>query len=558
MEPRSMGSWLTLAVCLLCILPFSLSSERRLGTTGGSKSAAPSPSQEFPFDATHAEGSLEALAPSAGGMGWDLNAAIATAHNFGMPRLAAYLSRLMPQSSPKTVEQAAEHPKPAPEPMDVIKKLAASAPGPAESGSAAEEPSFKGKPLARTEADERQYAKMKAEEAAAKAEGRAAPVPFPIIYLDQLYNINDLQADEIFSKGTAEIPSDIAKHNFAFCNQDVTLTQAWEKPTNWPRVDWPEADEIFNDISRAFWHGKWFVTDPETHERKLFNIIFLDDTLGFIANTEYANPGFHPDGKPSFLVNYSSTEATIFKAVLDEFRRVGPTIFLGSGIAYIDVYKYLARYPQPWTQALLTAFRPLIDFGNAAFTGTTIAVRALRNMSEYTNLRYPPEQFLPFSFYFAVDCQDYRIPPMHWIPIWTDGLTAFQNFWGWNPPGYQLPSVPGTYSDPEWGKSDTTKFAAPPFRPASNSSAFPPDPNDPSLGLRFNTSAGKVDPFVLLPYTMPANATAGTSDMQGFLQLPAKMVQPLFKNFWSASSAQAPVTKDEYVAPAFSRQTGEQ
>jgi hypothetical protein len=27
------------------------------------------------------------------------------------------------------------------------------------------------------------------------------------------------------------------------------------------------------------------------------------------------------------------------------------------------------------------------------------------------------EQFLPISFYFAVDCQDYRTPPMHYIPV---------------------------------------------------------------------------------------------------------------------------------------------
>lgn len=103
------------------------------------------------------------------------------------------------------------------------------------------------------------------------------------------------------------------------------------------------------------------------------------------------------------------------------------------------------------------------------------------------------------------------------------------------------------YTDPDWGNPSTTKFAAPPFKPSADASAFPPDPNDPSTGLKFNTSAGTVAPFVLLPYTKPANSTEGTPDAQGFLQLPAKMVEPLFRNFWTAQTPKTEVVayKDE-------------
>jgi hypothetical protein len=43
------------------------------------------------------------------------------------------------------------------------------------------------------------------------------------------------------------------------------------------------------------------------------------------AGLEYVNPGFHPDGKPSFVVDYSKGEVTLLKAALDEFRRVRPS-----------------------------------------------------------------------------------------------------------------------------------------------------------------------------------------------------------------------------------------
>jgi hypothetical protein len=109
------------------------------------------------------------------------------------------------------------------------------------------------------------------------------------------------------------------------------------------------------------------------------------------------------------------------------------------------------------------------------------------------------------------------------------------------------------YTDPAFGKPDTEKYQAPPFKPSSGASAFPPDPNDPNTGIKFNTSAPEVSPFVLLPYTNPANLTAGTPDTQGFLQLPAKMLEPVFRNFWASASAPAS-TKDEAAVSSSSKE----
>lgn len=70
---------------------------------------------------------------------------------------------------------------------------------------------FKGKPLVRTEVDLAAYAQHVEEVKKAKADKREDPLPFPVIYLDQLANLNDKQAYEIFHRGTAEIPSAISE-----------------------------------------------------------------------------------------------------------------------------------------------------------------------------------------------------------------------------------------------------------------------------------------------------------------------------------------------------------
>lgn len=199
-----------------------LPSETVWGKSHNSKAAAPSDSHGFPVGAPAAS-KHSAKAPSLSDLeqALDLDAAIETARTLGMPRLAAYLTRMKEQSLATTTgpertapapEVQEEGPAPAPEPSKKHSGKKAAAPGPAGADHRDDAaPYFKGKPLARTEADKKLYEKMKADQEKAKADGKAAPLAFPIIYLDQLYNVNDLEADEIFAKGTAEIPSYIAE-----------------------------------------------------------------------------------------------------------------------------------------------------------------------------------------------------------------------------------------------------------------------------------------------------------------------------------------------------------
>lgn len=40
---------------------------------------------------------------------------------------------------------------------------------------------------------------------------------------------------------------------FAMCDRDITLSQSIERPESWPRINFPEADQMFNVPARAFW-----------------------------------------------------------------------------------------------------------------------------------------------------------------------------------------------------------------------------------------------------------------------------------------------------------------
>jgi hypothetical protein len=213
MESSSRHRWVANSFWLVVALlvPIVLSSGSVWGKTHHSQAKAPSPAE----DVTIGE-AAQAPAPSDARRVTDLETAIDTAHELGMPRLAAYLQRVKAQLDGKQMAEAPSvEPAPAPESMKRKSKKSFAAPAPAPEADSTDEggkhPYFKGQPLARTEADEKLYLKMKADKKKAEADGKASPITFPIIYLDQLYNVNDLEADEIFARGTAEIPSDIAK-----------------------------------------------------------------------------------------------------------------------------------------------------------------------------------------------------------------------------------------------------------------------------------------------------------------------------------------------------------
>lgn len=197
-------------VLLLCCLTRNVLAKKELDHSKSSKALprADESSAEVPSPSENIAGSpaLSAAARTA-----DFKAMIKAARDLGMPRLEAYLKDIsgfdnessFPEakhaSAPKALTKSSERQHKDPVPV---------------SDSLYDEdtfPSFYGKPLIRTEADKMMYARQQEDIERAKAEGNPAPLVFPIIYLDQLYNLDDKQAGEIFHLGTAEIPSKITK-----------------------------------------------------------------------------------------------------------------------------------------------------------------------------------------------------------------------------------------------------------------------------------------------------------------------------------------------------------
>lgn len=61
------------------------------------------------------------------------------------------------------------------------------------------------------------------------------------------------------------------------------------------------------------------------------------------------------------------------------------------------------------------------------------------------------------------------------------------------------------------------------------------DPNAPNFGIRFDEAAAKVDPYVMFPWLLTPKDTnkSDTQATPGFLQLPARILEPAFGKYWS-------------------------
>lgn len=121
-----------------------------------------------------------------------------------------------------------------------------------------------------------------------------------------------------------------------------------------------------------------------------------------------------------------------------------------------------------------------------------------------------------------------------------------------------LPETCREYTDTNWDVT-TPKYQATPFKPSSEESVDSPsvaDPNGPEFVLHFDPSAAKVDPYVLFPWLLTAKDTNKTDTLAtpGFLQLPAKTLEPAFGKYWSKfvepASAPEPEVEVYYTDPS--------
>lgn len=191
---------------LLSLFNCSVVASRGPDTMG---SQAPSPLEE-----NGGVGSAEAPAPSAGPGLVDYQAMIKATQQLGLPRLEAYLRRVsgILDSSGKSTVGPASAPEAATSVEAPTQQRNEAIPPVSDSNEGGSKPpSFQGKPFIRTRADTMLYTRQMQDAKKAKAEGKAAPLVFPIIYLDQLEQLDDKEAGAIFHLGTAEIPSSISK-----------------------------------------------------------------------------------------------------------------------------------------------------------------------------------------------------------------------------------------------------------------------------------------------------------------------------------------------------------
>eukprot|EP00884_Botryococcus_braunii_P015390 jgi/Botrbrau1/2534/Bobra.0079s0022.1 len=416
-------------------------------------------------------------------------------------------------------------------------------------------PSFAGQPLSRTPVDIKifkQQLKRKKELEQEQNKGgdgdkggnaNAREIPFPIYYLDQLRHLDDKEAFKIFHRGTAEIPSQVSSKQFAYCDKAITLPNSIEKPSAWPTISFPILDDLYDPISRAVWHGKFFATN--NNQTQLWNLLFTPVNLQAIANVTNQPGGYSGDGRDSFIVDYSTTENFLGRVARDEMRRVGPTIFLGRGFIWLDIQDLIPKYANGFEKAILEAIEPLTNATQQALWNAQQLIHRIRNSSPYTDTNNLPVKAIPFSFYFAIDCQDYHIPSLHYSPLLMDSATNLNTVLGYDASYYALPRVPGEYLDASWDQSQSplsgAKFQGYPEDGArSNSSSASPaafDMNDPKSKLKFDKEKDEKSekPYVLFPLAVPTNASLGLNESEGFVQMPASVLEPAFGSHWAGN-----------------------
>eukprot|EP00884_Botryococcus_braunii_P010768 jgi/Botrbrau1/19693/Bobra.0003s0054.1 len=246
---------------------------------------------------------------------------------------------------------------------------------------------------------------------------------FPINSPQELYNLSDKELLGVFEQGVADIPSQLPGGNgtVAFCNDTVTLVNSVGPlppglPLNGARVP----DEFANLIAHQVWRAKAFVTDPTTGETRMWNVLFADGNTEILVHAK-VDVRTLEDGQPGVFVDYAgpAREGFFYHLGADEFRRVGPSVWLGRGYLGASLNNDTTpKQASPIVQPLINAAAGLIN--------TTGQVTS--NMASQTDRRgtdtYPAAGYLPFYLWFAIGCQNKEIPALHYAPG-ADDLTMF-------------------------------------------------------------------------------------------------------------------------------------
>eukprot|EP00884_Botryococcus_braunii_P010771 jgi/Botrbrau1/19696/Bobra.0003s0057.1 len=231
---------------------------------------------------------------------------------------------------------------------------------------------------------------------------------FPVYNLGQLRDLDGNQLDAVYKKGVADVPGDIPSEmkDFAYCDRAEVLMKSLSFPHGvLTAAAMPGSYELVNKLASPFLIGRVFHREPAAHTVHMWNLVLSDRNVQSMGTVSVQKGTAAKDGHPSVVVHHSDAQSIIEKATKDEFRRVGPRIWLGEATVGINMSSPLpTKSPNKMTQPLLDAMQALVDL---ASNTTSSAAKTVQHLADY----------LQVQFYYAFDCQSFYVPKLHYTPF---------------------------------------------------------------------------------------------------------------------------------------------
>eukprot|EP00884_Botryococcus_braunii_P017076 jgi/Botrbrau1/4051/Bobra.152_3s0008.1 len=371
--------------------------------------------------------------------------------------------------------------------------------GAPEPSTAEDIPDFAGKPLTKPPA---------------RKQAVPGDVPFPVNDANQLVDLTEKQLWSIFTRGVADNPSTLPgeKGKFVVCPNDVLMVDSYTRPEALAQGGLPGLSDVFNTLNHL-WNGKALYTPPNSNETQLWNLMLSNTTVDVIGKAYVKKGGVSKDGKDSLVLSYRNTDNVFLRPMLDEMRRVGPSVWLGR--MWID------NLVESWKpNDLPPAASPWVDDFLAPLANSTLKAALSLGGQPYVVPEVPLGNPVPI-IYFAVECVDQPVPQLQYVPI-ANVTSEIDKLTGFHPFEYQLPGLPKERGSDGRTVVDTSEGGSKAEGTIESQAASAPAPAP--------DAANPLVQAVAWPLATLSNQT---------LFVPSSMLAPMFGSSWAMNSQAA-------------------
>eukprot|EP00884_Botryococcus_braunii_P003419 jgi/Botrbrau1/13078/Bobra.0187s0040.1 len=211
----------------------------------------------------------------------------------------------------------------------------------------------------------------------------------------------------IFSNGVPDIPSALpgSQGTYTVCTGEALAPGSVQ--TGAPT----ELNDGLRSAVRALWTGKVLHTSAETNGTTVWNLLYTNNSVAVVGLISKMDPGLSEDGRPSAVVDYSSNENVLLRAVRDELRRVGPNMWLGRG------WLTSASSGSPINAPANSQALQLRSAAQSLSSGLSIPIPGTADAAAGGEGGHPELGEKVPTVFFGLQCQDMSTPRLTYTPL---------------------------------------------------------------------------------------------------------------------------------------------